>query len=280
MLVSSASSLVLPTSLQKTLKHKMVLTGTQHKARGGDVRTMLHTRNLADELAEHHGKDKDSALSPCPEADFDSFLVVVIFQGKSGSNHGMRVIEVAEERRIACDSATDRHGTKPESASPPEEFQIDWKDWDTQSYALSFFPDQTRCSFLKKTCITSLAIRQSGKNTCDFQLSRNKGKPPLSGIGTRGEDCRFPPQPEETLRFGEWHRLLRPCHNQGILSDRVRESFLAGELPSLSWDRIPLLSHVGWTGVESETRARGQLPPIGRTHPSRPRHPVFFLARR
>ena len=75
---------VLADDLPRNMKPVMVLTGTDSKQTKETFARCCTRETWLANWRKHHGKDKDSALSPCPEVDFDSFMVVVIFQGKSG----------------------------------------------------------------------------------------------------------------------------------------------------------------------------------------------------
>ena len=62
----------------------------------------------------------------------------------------MRVIEVAEEKdRVRLRYRPTWYQTGI-GQPPPEEFQIDWKDWDTQSYAFIVLPRSNKVLILEE----------------------------------------------------------------------------------------------------------------------------------
>src|SRR5579871_1221728 len=81
------------------IKPVMVWTGTDSAQKTESFVICRNEAALQDVWHKHrNSKDKwDDALT-CPQVDFDSVMVAAIFNGKSGNEYGIRVVEILETK--------------------------------------------------------------------------------------------------------------------------------------------------------------------------------------
>lgn len=120
----------------QTIKPVLVWSGTDSKCAAVDF-DRCHSQSEWDAVWKRHvGADPDDNSISAPQIDFNAYMVAVIFHGKNGLNHGIRVPEVIEE------------GKAIRVRFRPMWYQIAWlprtqednRKLDTQSFAFIVLP--------------------------------------------------------------------------------------------------------------------------------------------
>jgi hypothetical protein len=123
--VASTSAQDLP----KKLKPVFVYTGIDSKQTKQSFTRCTSQKEWQARWQEHRGAEEKNDRCRCPEIDFDSFMVVVIFHGKSDCNDGLEIVSTVEEK----DCVRVRF--------KPMWYQIAGRgDYDTQSYVFCVLP--------------------------------------------------------------------------------------------------------------------------------------------
>ncbi len=84
--------------LPRKIKPVMVWTGTDSKQTKQSFARCGSQKEWEAIWQKHRSSNKKTPRDPCPDVDFASYMVVVVFYGKSDSNTGISVKEVGEEK--------------------------------------------------------------------------------------------------------------------------------------------------------------------------------------
>ena len=126
---------------------------------------------------KHQGRDEQVDVSSCPEVDFDSYMVIAIFQGESLTNLGVQVFAVLEDDHcirvqyrpptwqtgFSIDDASNGGADRREKRKANNEHK-----YDPQSYAFIIVP-KSRKAIAFDEDVRELITRRSGRNRLGCQ---------------------------------------------------------------------------------------------------------------
>jgi hypothetical protein len=142
-----AAAPALAEELPRPLKPAMVWTGTDSKQAKESFARLGSQKDWEDTWHKHRGRDKIADSWTCPEIDFDSYMVVAIFHGKSYQNNGIKITAVSEEKDLV------RVRYKPtwyQVAIVRGREGDDAHSYDTQSYAFIVLPKSSKAILLEE----------------------------------------------------------------------------------------------------------------------------------
>jgi hypothetical protein len=122
--------------LPRKIKPVMVWTGTESKQTKESFARCCSQKDWEASWHKHKGRDEKTDRGTCPEVDFDSYMVIVIFHGESYQNHGIDIKSVTEEK--GCVRVRYRPSWY-QVASVPGQAE-DFKALETQTYAFVVLP--------------------------------------------------------------------------------------------------------------------------------------------
>ncbi len=133
--------------LPRKLKPVVVWTGTDSKQAKMSFARYCSRKDWSATWHKHQSTDRKGNKQRCPEVDFDSHMVVAIFQGKSFQDTGIEVITVTDEKNCI------RIRYKPMSfqvayIEPPAKGETD--SYETQSYAFLVLPKSQKAIVLEE----------------------------------------------------------------------------------------------------------------------------------
>jgi hypothetical protein len=137
--------------LPRKVKPVLVWTGTDSKQAKMSFARCCSQKDWETTWHEHQSEAKAKSQS-CPQGDFDSYMVVAIFHGKSFQNTGIEIVAVTEEkncvrvryRPLWYQVAFVRPATKGEVKSD------EWLRSETQSYAFVVLPRSEKAIVLEE----------------------------------------------------------------------------------------------------------------------------------
>jgi hypothetical protein len=150
LLVVAALSPTMPArseDLPRALKPVVVWTGTDSKQAKESFACCRSQAEWEASWNKHQGRDEKAEGQPCPQVDFDTHMVIVLFHGESSQNHGIDVVSVSEERecvRLRYRPSWYQVGVSREGAAGPPRSHA------TQSYAFVVLPRSRKAVVLEE----------------------------------------------------------------------------------------------------------------------------------
>jgi hypothetical protein len=130
--------------LPRALKPVIVWTGTDSKRAKESFSCCRSQAEWEASWHKHQGGDERADGQPCPQVDFDTHMVIVIFHGESGQNHGIDILSISEERECV------------RLRYKPSWFQVAFREGEarrgyaTQSYAFAVLPRSRKAVVLEE----------------------------------------------------------------------------------------------------------------------------------
>ncbi len=126
----------------RKLKPVITLTGTDSKQIKESFARCGSQMEWVDTWHKHKGGDAEVDRRTCPVVDFESYIVVAIFHGKSSVNEGITVMAVTDE--------TDCVRVRYRPSWFQTAFSSKPKSYDTQSYAFVVLPKSPKVLVLEE----------------------------------------------------------------------------------------------------------------------------------
>jgi hypothetical protein len=130
----------------RKLKPVMVWTGTDSKQAKESFTRCCSQKDWEVSWHKHQGGDGQANHRTCPEIDFDSYMVIVIFHGKSSQNIGINIVDVFEDK----ESFHVRYKPLWYQIGILLGANLDQKQLDTQSYVFIVLPKSQKAIVLEE----------------------------------------------------------------------------------------------------------------------------------
>jgi hypothetical protein len=148
---------VLPPSseeLPRKLKPVVVWTGTDSKQAKMSFARCCSQKDWEATWHQHQSSEAKAKGQGCPEVDFDSYMIVAIFNGKSFQKTGIEIVTVTEEKnclRVRYKPLWFQVGfIRPERGSGPAKGETKTDAYETQSYAFVVLPKSQKAIVLEE----------------------------------------------------------------------------------------------------------------------------------
>jgi hypothetical protein len=163
------------TEVPRKLKPVVVWTGIDSKQAKMSFARCCSQKDW-EEIWHKHQSNAKAKTPSCPQVDFDSYMVVAIFQGKSCQDTGIEIVSVTEEKkclRIRYKPLWFQVGfVRPERGSRPAKCEVE--TYETQSYAFVVLPKSQKAIVLEEDVRTLIPDPPVWKKRATLEALRKR----------------------------------------------------------------------------------------------------------